>query len=115
MQPLLAEIISLVEKYFNGSDEIIVGGCAHNGVEAINEIENNKYDVILLDLVMPIKDGFDVLDYIKENNIFRTPKMIISESFLYTVHNSALSNFYSFHKLFCRNGFVLVLYSILYL
>lgn len=61
--------IGLVEKYFNGSDEIVVGGCAHNGVEAINEIENNKYDVILLDLIMPIKDGFDVLDYIKENKV----------------------------------------------
>lgn len=61
--------INLVKKYFNGSDEIVVGGFAHNGVEAINEIENNKYDIILLDLVMPIKDGFDVLDYITENNI----------------------------------------------
>lgn len=61
--------ISLVEKYFNGCDEIVVGGFAHNGVEAINEIKKNIYDVILLDLVMPIKDGFDVLDYIKENNI----------------------------------------------
>ena len=61
--------INLVKKYFNGCDEIEVCGDAHDGVEAIKEIKSNKYDVILLDLVMPIKDGFDVLEYIKNNNV----------------------------------------------
>ena len=71
--------INLVEKYFNGSEEIVINGCAHNGVEAINELESHKYDVVLLDLIMPIKDGFDVLDYIKENGI--NIPIIITSSF----------------------------------
>lgn len=61
--------VSLVKKYFNGSDEVEVSGEALNGVEAINLLSKNTYDVILLDLIMPLKDGFDVLDYLKDNNI----------------------------------------------
>lgn len=61
--------VSLVKKYFNGSDEVEVSGEALNGVEAINLLSKNTYDVILLDLIMPLKDGFDVLDYLKDNDI----------------------------------------------
>lgn len=61
--------VSLVKKYFNGSNEIEISGQAYNGLEAINAISKNNYDLILLDLIMPLKDGFDVLDYLKDNNI----------------------------------------------
>ena len=61
--------VSLVKKYFNGSNEIEISGQAYNGLEAINAIGKNNYDLILLDLIMPLKDGFDVLDYLKDNNI----------------------------------------------
>ena len=61
--------VSLVKKYFNGSKEVEISGCALNGIEAINLINNEKFDVILLDLIMPLKDGFGVLDYLKDNNI----------------------------------------------
>ncbi|OQA03585.1 MAG: Response regulator PleD [bacterium ADurb.Bin400] len=40
---------------------------AHNGEEAINMAESNHPHVILLDLMMPDVDGFEVLKALKEN------------------------------------------------
>ncbi len=48
-----------------------------NGEECISELEKEKYDLILLDLVMPRMDGFSVLKKIKEMKI-DTPVIIIS-------------------------------------
>ena len=58
-------------------------GVAGDGEEAINIIKansNNDYiEAILLDLNMPKKDGFAVLDYMKENNLLeKMPVSIIS-------------------------------------
>ena len=61
--------VSLVKKYFNGSSDICIYKCASNGKEAIDIINEGEIDLILLDLIMPIKDGFFVLDSIKEKNI----------------------------------------------
>lgn len=38
---------------------------AVNGEEAIKKAQTNKPDIILLDLIMPEKDGFDVLDVLE--------------------------------------------------
>lgn len=43
--------------------------CALNGEEGIKSLEKNKYDLVLLDLVMPKKTGFEVLEEIKDKNI----------------------------------------------
>jgi len=40
-----------------------------DGVSALNELKANKYDLLLLDLMMPNKDGFSVLNDITENKI----------------------------------------------
>ena len=41
---------------------------ALNGQEAIDKIKSEKPDIILLDLIMPKKDGFDVLYEIKQDD-----------------------------------------------
>lgn len=54
---------------------------ASNGKEAINYITKKEYDIccLLLDLNMPEYDGFMVLNYFKNNNLFkRIPVSIIS-------------------------------------
>lgn len=38
---------------------------ATNGIEALKELKTNKPDIILLDLMMPIMDGFKVLQAVK--------------------------------------------------
>lgn len=42
---------------------------AVNGNEAIEKIKANKFDLIVLDLIMPEKDGFAVLEYMRDNKI----------------------------------------------
>ena len=62
--------VELLKKYFNGSDKINIVASASNGEEAIKLLEKETdYDIMLLDIVMPIKDGFSVLDYMKESSI----------------------------------------------
>ena len=37
---------------------------AHDGVEAIERLKQNKYDAIVLDLMMPRANGFAVLEFL---------------------------------------------------
>ena len=41
---------------------------AQNGVEALEQIQSFKPDVLLLDIMMPEKNGFDVLEELHNNN-----------------------------------------------
>ena len=72
-------ISNIVERAFKDQYEVLT---AYNGKEAIDMIKNNVDDSILgilLDLNMPEVDGFAVLDYFKENNLFkRIPVCIIT-------------------------------------
>lgn len=63
-------LIKMVKEYFQGSN-IDVCLEAHDGLDGINKIENNldRFDLIILDLVMPNKDGMYVLKEMKEKNI----------------------------------------------
>jgi two-component system, NtrC family, response regulator AtoC len=47
-----------------------------NGVEAINKLQVEQYDVALLDIKMPKIDGFEVLRYIQQNCPFTQPIML---------------------------------------
>ncbi len=47
---------------------------ARDGNEVIKMIKENKYDLILLDLLMPNKDGFEVL---KELKLLKNPPEVI--------------------------------------
>lgn len=38
---------------------------AHNGQEALEALKSGEYDVMLLDLIMPALDGFQVLQQVK--------------------------------------------------
>ncbi len=58
-------IVNLITKVLKNDYNIIV---AENGEIVKNKI--NNIDVLLLDLNMPVIDGFGVLEYMKENNLF---------------------------------------------
>ena len=50
-----------------------------DGEEAIKQAKSEKPDIILLDLIMPIKNGFETLEEIKANkNIKDIPVIILS-------------------------------------
>lgn len=64
-------IIELIKEYFEGSKVIEVKHEAYDGEEALKKIcdYNEEIDVVLLDLIMPKKDGLYVLNKLNEKNI----------------------------------------------
>jgi adenylate cyclase len=50
---------------------------AFNGREALDKINSEQPDLILLDLMMPVLDGFAVLAEIKADTFLRTTPVII--------------------------------------
>ena len=56
--------------------------CAYDGVEAANLIEKETFDLILLDIMLPGIDGFELMDYIRSTGvpvIFLTAKNAVSD------------------------------------
>ncbi len=65
------DLVGMVKEYFKKSQSIEVSMTAKDGSEGILMIDKNieNFDIILLDLVMPNKDGLNVLEYLNEKNI----------------------------------------------
>jgi len=74
-------LVDMIEEYFSDHSFISVNLKAYSGDEGINIIENkqSEYDVIILDLIMPNKDGIYVLEEMKKREINKP--VIISTSY----------------------------------
>ena len=56
--------------------------CAFDGMTAVNMLDENKYDLILLDILLPEVDGYEVMEYVKPLDIpviFLTAKASVEE------------------------------------
>lgn len=64
-------LIHMVKEYSKSSDKLEVAYEAHDGEEGFNVLKNNinDIDLVLLDLIMPNKDGVYFLDKLKEEKI----------------------------------------------
>jgi CheY-like chemotaxis protein len=51
--------------------------CVSDGVEAVRHLENQRYAVVLLDLMMPRLDGFGVVDYLRAQAIDPKPVVLV--------------------------------------
>jgi len=60
--------LQLIEAYLNEEYEIIT---AQSGTEALKKIIEEKPDIVLLDIMMPQINGYDVCKSIKENDATR--------------------------------------------
>ena len=73
-------LVEMVKEYFKENDCIDIVDVAYDGLEGFKKIsENNSYDLILLDLIMPKKDGIYVLEQMKKKNI--TKNVIVATSY----------------------------------
>ena len=74
-------LIEMVKEYFKDNEEVNIAFEAHDGEEGINEITKNKdkIDLIILDLIMPNKDGIYVLNEMKKRGINK--KVIVATSY----------------------------------
>ena len=59
------ELVSMIKEYFNNHASIEIVLEANDGEEGLRLIRNNQseYDVIILDLIMPKRDGLSILNY----------------------------------------------------
>ena len=75
------ELVKMVKEYFSKEKDISIVLEAHNGEEGFNIIDKKRdeYDLILLDLVMPKKDGKSVLEDMKTKGIDK--KVIVLTSY----------------------------------
>ena len=66
---------NFIEKYIHNTYQILK---ASDGKETINALENNNnIYALLLDLNMPNVNGFEVLDYLKDNGLFASIPVVI--------------------------------------
>lgn len=64
-------LVEMVKDYFEEHSKIEIVGSANDGEEGLKIIKEGKlkYDLIILDLIMPKKDGLGVLKELKNSNI----------------------------------------------
>lgn len=74
-------LVSMIKEYFSSRAGIEVVNEAYDGEEAIEYIKKSIdcYDIMILDLIMPKKDGVDVLEFMKDENISK--KVIVLTSY----------------------------------
>ena len=65
------ELVNMVTEFFSKHADIKVTLRAHNGEDGFNLIDKKRdeYDLILLDLIMPKKDGVYVLEKMRKKKI----------------------------------------------
>ena len=72
------DIIDLLESYFRGAGYIVTARV--NGKDALQAAEAEKFDLVLLDVMMPYIDGYHVASEISSRLGSEGPKIIIMTS-----------------------------------
>ncbi|MEO8378997.1 MAG: response regulator [Acidobacteriota bacterium] len=65
----------LVEKLLTRRDVDI--DTAHDGLEAVRKLRANRYSVIILDLMVPEINGFELIEFLKRENV-KVPVAVVS-------------------------------------
>lgn len=68
----LSKAVGTILTYSNYDVDIV-----SNGKEALERINNTIYDLIILDIMMPVMDGIQALKEIRKNNI-KTPVILLT-------------------------------------
>lgn len=50
----------------------------YNGQEALDKIKNNHYDIILMDIMMPVMSGVTAINELKKDKNFKTPVIALT-------------------------------------
>ena len=74
-------ICQMLQKHLQGQEDFNIVGVAYNGLEAVNLLQKEEPDLIILDLVMPHLDGLGVLERINAPITMKRPKIIMLSAF----------------------------------
>lgn len=58
-------------------DDITLVGCAYDGLEGLEMIENEQPDIVVLDIIMPNLDGIGVLERVSKMKNIKKPSFIV--------------------------------------
>ena len=71
------EFCNILNDYLLVQTDMVVIGIANNGVEALKLIKENKPDLVVLDIIMPILDGLGVLETLNTMDLDALPCVIV--------------------------------------
>ncbi|HZK85128.1 MAG TPA: sporulation transcription factor Spo0A [Desulfosporosinus sp.] len=74
-------LCNLLKTYIEDQEDLSIVGVAHNGLEAMEVVQSQEPDLIILDLVMPSLDGLGVLERINARTTMKRPKVIMLTAF----------------------------------
>ena len=71
------EFVKLINMYINSQKDMVALDPLYDGTNAISAIKQSKPDVLLLDVVMPEKDGLTVLEELSDEVGMEKPLIVI--------------------------------------
>ena len=74
-------LCQMLRTYIEDQDDLSIVGEAHNGLEAMELVQTQDPDLIILDLVMPSLDGLGVLERLNARTSMLRPKIIMLTAF----------------------------------
>lgn len=75
------ELCQVLEEYLNCQSDLEVVGLAHDGEQALVQVESLEPDVMLLDITMPYLDGLGVLERLRTRSVKKKPKVVVMTAF----------------------------------
>lgn len=71
------EFCQIIAQFISAQEEFQVVGIAKDGIEALDIIERENPDILILDIIMPHLDGLGVLEKLHESDNEFFPKVIV--------------------------------------
>jgi two-component system response regulator (stage 0 sporulation protein A) len=75
------ELCQILHQFLDPHDDFEVVGIAHDGEQALKEIQRLEPDLVLLDITMPYLDGLGVLEALKTMQLGKEPKVFVITAF----------------------------------
>ena len=60
-------MVNELKQYFSSSEVVEVVAEAYDGIEAYEKISSNNYDLVVMDVLLPKKDGLSVIEQAKKD------------------------------------------------
>ncbi len=72
-------MINDLKQYFSSSKVVEVVGESYDGLDAYEKISSNNYDLVVMDVILPKKDGLSVIEQTKKEK--HCPKFIVTSGY----------------------------------